>query len=95
MHFYPSNKLTTKGYTKEPNTTNINFNEFDLQVALRETTENTGLSFRYNIHITKDIRMTYTKALCSYSTPTIFKISNEYQKSSQNVLMVCVIMKTF
>ena len=75
--------------------TNINFNEFDLQITLRETTENTGFCFRYNIHITKHIRITYLKALCSNSTPTIFKISNEYQKFSQNALMVCVIMKTF
>ena len=36
---------------------------FDLQIRLRETTENTGLSFRYNTHITEDIRIIYTEAL--------------------------------
>ena len=81
----------------ELNTTNINFKDFDLQITLRETTEDTGLLFRYNTHITsKDIRMTYVKALWYYSISTIFKMNHEYQKFSWNVfLMMCAIMKTF
>ena len=68
---------------------------FDLQIRLRETTENTGLSFRYNTHITEDIRIIYTEALWYYSPLTIFRTSNEYQTSSQDVFMVCPTMKTF
>ena len=81
----------------ELNTMNINFKDFDLQITLRETTEDTGLLFRYNTHITsKDIRMTYVKALWYYSISTIFKMNHEYQKFSWNVfLMMCAIMKTF
>ena len=65
----------------ELNTTNINFKDFDLQITLRETAENTGLLFRDNTHITtKDIRMTYVKALWYYSVSKIFKMNHEYQK---------------
>ena len=54
---------------------NINFKDFDLQKRIREKIENSGLSFRYNLHISKDIPITYVKVLW-YSTSTIFKISN-------------------
>ena len=95
VNFHPSLNYQLKRYINEPNATNINFKDFDLQITQREITENTGLSFCYNTHITKDICITYTKALWYYSTLTIFRISNEYQRSSQDVLMMCAIMKTF
>ena len=44
---------------------------FDLQIRLRETTENTGLSFRYNTYITEDVGIIYTNALWYYSPSTI------------------------
>ena len=96
VHFYPSMNQRLKRDMNELNTTNINFKDFDLQITLRETTEDTGLLFRYNTHITsKDIRMTYVKALW-YSISTIFKMNHKYQKFSWNVfLMMCAIMKTF
>ena len=82
------------GY-QELNATNINLKDFDLQITLTETTENTGHSFRYNIHITKDICTTYVDALWYYySASTSFKISNKYQKFSQDYLMICTIIKT-
>ena len=96
VHFYPSMNQLIKEDVNELNTTSINLKDFDFEIRLRETTENIGLSFRYNIHITKDIRMTNVKALWYYSTSTIFKISNEYQKFSQVVLlMMCAIIKIF
>ena len=67
----------------------------DLQIRLRETTENTGLSFRYNTYITEDVGIIYTNTLWYYSPSTIFRTSNEYQTSSQDVFMVYPTMKTF
>ena len=58
------------------NATKINFKDFDLQIILKETTENNGISFRYNTHITEDFCSTNVKALWYYSASTIFKISN-------------------
>ena len=55
MNFHPSLNYQLKRYINEPNATNINFKDFDLQITQREITENTGLSFCYNTHITKDI----------------------------------------
>ena len=42
VNFHPSLNYWLKRYINEPNTTNINFKDFDLQITQREITENIG-----------------------------------------------------
>ena len=83
----------TIGYIHEPNVTNINFKDFDLQITQEKQQRTLGILFAI-IFISPKIIVLPILRHFGITQPRQI-ISNEYQKFSQDIFMGCAIMKTF
>ena len=83
--------MTNRVY--EPNATNINFKDFDLQITEGKQQRTLDILFA-KIFISPKIFVLPILRHFGITQPRQI-ISNEYQKSSQDVFVVGAIMKTF
>ena len=83
----------TMGYIHEPNATNINCKDFDLPITQEKQQRTLDILFTIIFISPKIFGLPILSHFGITQPPQI--ISNEYQKSLQDVFMVCAIMKIF